>query len=187
MNADGLGYDDRLSHALSALNSFDVHRAMADLEWADNHCTGATVRAMLLRQCTTLGMRGWNTSYPLMDFEATSRHVHIAAYVFTADQGGDEQGSHTIPSNELLDIPNVLYFRQWCLQHQGQLETKALLRRLGEDFWKSLSSICYTCRANHAEIVNGFRATYGDAVANKCWPKLVPRPPPRSLGQQVTL
>lgn len=103
-------------------------------------------RAMLMKQITCVGARHWMQGDVWDEFDADPNHRHLKIWLFSSDQGGDQQGSHLICMSDVADDATILMFRQFCMLHQVALIVKRTLASL-DPYWSRLSKLINVWRA----------------------------------------
>lgn len=119
-------------------------RAFGEVERVPSHCDGHTVRAMLLKQMSSVGCPLWNAPDPDSDgLHEPPRipHLHLATFVFGTDQGPDQVFCDKLIRAELVHKPLTLLFRQWCNEHAAHLMVKRQLTRLGAAHWADIAKV----------------------------------------------
>ena len=144
------------------------------------HKCGATeVRAMTLEQAKFIGVQPWSNDdyYDHRDWNG----MHLKFFLFVSDQGGDTKGTHPIIEQEIRDMPNVLYVRDWCCRHESALIQGKVLKRMEDGaWWRIITKTVNTWRQVNgvtkmlAALAN--KATPGHNVAARVWKRFPPRP-----------
>ena len=107
-----------------------------DLQHEPSKCTGAHVRALLLKQAGSVGLRTWDYDYetPNSTPYYHPKHIHFRVYLVSTDNGGDQKGSDTLIHSETRLKPHVIYWRHWCSVHQLHLAVKKGILRNGNSY-----------------------------------------------------
>lgn len=106
-------------------------------------------RAMHMKQITCVGARHWMQTDVWGDADddtESHNHCHLKIWIFSSDQGGDQQGANTLVMNDVFDALNVLMFRQFCMLHQVALVVKRTLSSL-DPYWSRLAKLINVWRS----------------------------------------
>ena len=160
--------------------------AWADLQRIPQSNTGATQRALYLKQVSSLGVLPWTDEmsvFSLFGYDdgvgPVGSYFHCRIYVFAADQGPDQVASHDLISAEVVGRLNVIVIRSYCLRHILNLINKKAIQRFeSRRTVNNTSMIANTWRAgsNAKQIYETTRELYGAEVAADICGRLIPRP-----------
>lgn len=123
--------------------------------------------------------------------KATTRCLTDHIFMVTTDGGPNEQQSRKLSAAEVMDIPNVYFLQQDCLEHSPHLVVMSSLLLVDEllekfanwKYWSSLAMFAHTCRDQARSLYEVYSSRYGASEAKNTVKTLFPRPVSQRWGR----
>ena len=129
-----------------------IHKKYCDLQRVPKNCTGAVVRAMLLKQIEAVGARTWLNPPDLP--------LHLVWLMCGNDQGPDQVACDGMMDIDRYSKPSVFKVRTFCLQHQLNLIVKRGVEQLGR-YWSLLAKLVNCIRSWIQDMVDTWTMRFG--------------------------